>query len=346
MTAMTDTSRVGTKVDAKRSWAATLASGRGRLLPVRAATALLLAAIVLLAGAVNESTFRYSLVIGTIYAIAILGNNAINGVLGEINLAAGAFMATGAYVMAWMLNHGHGIVLSFLAVIAAGAVVGAILAVPTVRLGGIFTALATFALAYAIPDLAIFLRDFTGGDAGTPVPPVTVGGTLLDGSSMTMLVVVSVVFLVLAALTLWVTASRTGVTLLLVGEASAAARVFGIRATLVKIGVWTWATVLGAIAGAFYGLAVGFLNPTIFVVFLSIYLFVAGLIGGTRNVAGAWLGGLVVGTVPPNIQNFVPASASGIVFGVVLLVALLMGSGGLGGLVDRLVVLVGERRER
>ena len=331
---------------ARHSWAATLASGRGRLLPIRVATTALVAAAVLLAGALNEPTVRYSLVIGTIYAIAVLGNNAINGLLGEINLAAGAYMATGAYVMAWMLNDGHGLLLSSLAVLAAGAVVGVLLAIPTVRLGGIFTALATFALAYAIPDLALYLREFTGGDAGTPVPPVMIGDTFLDGSSMTMLVVVSVVFLIAAALTLCVTGSRFGITLFLVGESSPAARVFGIRATLVKIGVWTWATILGAVAGALYGLTVGFLNPTIFVTFLSISLFVAGLIGGTRNVAGAWLGGLVVGTLPPNIQNFVPASASGVVFGLVLLAALLLGAGGLGGLVDRTVAMIAERRKR
>jgi len=328
------------------SWRASLASGRGPLLPVRAVTTILVAVAVLVAGATQESTVRYSLVVGTIYAIAVLGNNTINGLLGEINLAAGAYMATGAYVMAWALNNDRGLVFASVAVIVASAVVGAMLAVPTVRLGGIFTALATFALAYAIPDLAIALKDFTGGDAGTPVPPIMIGDTFLDGSSMTMLVTVSVVFLIASAITLAATGSRLGVTLLLVGESTASAGVFGIRVTLVKIAVWTWATVLGGVAGALYAVTVGFLNPSIFVVFLSISLFVAGLIGGTRNVAGAWLGGLLVGALPPNIQSFVPASASGVVFGVILLVALLLGQGGLGGLVDRAVVLISNRRKR
>jgi branched-chain amino acid transport system permease protein len=330
----------------RESWQTSLESGRGRLVWARLGGLLLVAAVVLLLGATGDSTLRYSLVIGTIYALAVLGNNTINGALGEINLAAGAFMAIGAYAMAWGLNHDLGWFRSLLLVVVVSAVLGAALAVPTVRLQGIFTALATFALAYAIPDLCIALSDLTGGDAGTAVPPVIIGDSFLDGSSMLMLLVVSGVFLAAAGLTLVAFSGRPGRLLLMVGEAAPAARVFGIRVTLMKIAVWTWATVLGAVAGAFYGLAVGYLNPTIFVIFLSISLFVAGLVGGTRNVAGAWLGGLLVGTLPPNIQSFVPASASGMVFGIVLLLALLVGHGGLGGLLDRATVRVTERWAR
>ncbi|MFT4262233.1 MAG: branched-chain amino acid ABC transporter permease [Nocardioides sp.] len=325
---------------------ASLESGRGRLLPVRVAAVAAVALLVLLAGAVGDSALRYSLVIGTIYAVAVLGNNAINGTLGEINLAAGASMAVGAYAMAWGLNHDLGLIGSLLLVLLASTAIGVLLAIPTVRLQGIFTALATFALAYAIPDVAIALSEVTGGDAGTAVPPVQVGSVLLDGSSMTMLVVVSAVFVIAGGLTLAGLAGPVGRLLFVVGESPAAARVFGVRVTIVKVAVWTWATVLGAVAGAMYAITVGYLNPTIFVLFLSISLFVAGLVGGARNVAGAWIGGLLVGTLPPNIQSFLPASSSGVVFGGVLLVALLVGSGGLGGLPDRLVTAVAERRGR
>lgn len=343
---VTSTNQVSPTAQITPDWTAALASGRGRVATLRALLLVLVAAAVLGIGAVQESTVRYSLVIGTIYAIAVLGNNAVNGALGEINLAAGAFMATGAYTMAWMLNHGHHVLVSFLAVLAFSAVAGAVLAVPVIRLGGIFTALATFALAYAVPDLALWMRDVTGGDSGVAVPSLTIGDTFVDGSSMTMLMIVSGVFLAAAGITLAVVRSRVGITLLVVGESTAAARVFGIRVTLVKIGVWTWASILGGVAGGFYALTVGYLNPTIFVVFLSISLFVGGLIGGTRNVAGAWIGGLVVGTLPTNIQNVVPASASGIVFGVILLLALLVGSGGLGGLLDRPAVRLARRSDR
>lgn len=324
-----------------------LQAGRGQALQsTRLVGLLAIAGLVLLAGLLGDSTLRYSLTIGTIYAIAVLGNNVINGTLGEINLAAGAYMAVGAYTMAWGLNRELGVVLSLVLVLVVGAVVGILLAIPTVRLEGIFTALATFALAYAIPDLSIALSPVTGGDAGTAVPPLIIGGHFFDGSSMSMLLLVSGIFLAVAFFTLRTFSGRLGALLLLVGESTPAARVFGVRVTVVKVAVWAWATVLGALAGALYALTVGFLNPTIFVVFLSISLFVAGLVGGSRNVMGAWIGGLLVGTLPPSIQSFVPASASGVVFGLVLLLALMVGHGGIGGFYDRAAVRVAERIRR
>jgi branched-chain amino acid transport system permease protein len=73
--------------------AASARTGRGVLLPGRVVLLVVVAAIVLIAGMTGDNPLKYSLVIGTIYAIAILGNNAITGTLGEINLSAGAFMA-------------------------------------------------------------------------------------------------------------------------------------------------------------------------------------------------------------------------------------------------------------
>ncbi|MBB4663877.1 branched-chain amino acid ABC transporter permease [Conexibacter arvalis] len=325
--------------------AASVRTGRGALLPGRLLLLAVVAAVVLLAGMTGDSPLTYSLVIGTIYGIAILGNNAITATLGEINLSAGAFMAIGAYTAAYTLREGWALPAVVLAVVVVSIVLGALIAIPTVRLTGLFTALATFALAYAIPDLTIALSSITGGDAGTAITPPIVGGTLIDGSSTTLLAIVVILFVALAAVSLWMFSRSVGSRLLTVGESPHAARSFGLRSTLLKIGVWTWAALLGGIAGLCYALAVGFLNPTVFTLFLSISLLAGGLVGGSRSVVGAWLGGLLVGTLPPNIQSVVPASASGIVFGVVLLLALLAGSGGLGQVLERWLVAPLMRRK-
>lgn len=327
-----------------QSWATSVQSGRGRLLWARMVTLLLIAAVVVGVGMASDSSVRYSLTIGTIFGVAVLGNNAVTGTLREINLAAGAYMAIGGYAMAWGLKSGLGPASSVLLVLAVGVVLGALLAVPIVRLKGIFTALATFAMAYAIPDLSLYLSDLTGGDAGTAVPPIYLGDTLLDGSSTEMLVLTSALMAVLGLASLMLFSGRVGERLLLVGESPAAARVFGVRVTAVQVAVWTWATVLGAVAGALYAMTVGFLNPTVFVLALSIEIFVAGLIGGTRSVPGAWIGGLIVGALPHNIQSVMPATATGLVFGSILLIALMAGSGGLGGAIDRVVVALGKGR--
>ena len=319
-------------------------TGRGALLLPRIGIVTLMAVVVVIAGLTGDSTLRYSLIIGTVLAIAILGSNAVTGALGEINLGGSAYMAFGAYAITWALQRGWSLPVSLLFAVCFGCALGAILAVPTVRLAGVFTALTTFALAFAIPDLSIWLSDYTGGELGVAVPMVTVGDTVLDNSSPTMLIAVSIIFLALAILSTVLFAGSTGRIMLAVSESTAAAHVFGVRVTLVKIAIWTWAATLGALAGALYALTAGFLNTTVFTVFLAISLLVGGLIGGPRNVAGAWIGGLIVGTLPLHIQSVVPAAATGLVFGVILLLALLTGRGGLAGLLERTGLRLFARR--
>lgn len=313
-------------------------TGRGPLLPGRLALVVVVAIIVLAFGVGGTATLRYSLVIGTIYAITILGNNAVFATLGEINIGAGAFMAVGAYTAAWTMSKEWPLPAVFVAVIVVSLVIGMLIAIPTVRLAGLFTALATFAMAYAIPDLVIALSPITGGDAGIAVTPPIVGDTLVDGSSTVMLIAVVALFVALAAASLLLFDRAPGAKLLAVGEAPHAATSFGLRSTRLKIAVWAWAALLGGIAGCAYAIAVGFLNPTIFTVFLSVSLLAGALVGGARSALGAWIGGLLVGALPSNIQSIVPASATGAVFGTVLLLALLAGSGGLGALLERLAL--------
>jgi branched-chain amino acid transport system permease protein len=321
--------------DRRARWRSSAVTGRGPLTAGRLVILAIVAVAVLGFGLGGASTLRYSLVIGTIYAIAILGNNAILATLGEINLGAGAAMAVGAYTTGWTMTKGWPLLATFAAVIVVSLVLGALVAVPMVRLAGLFTALATFALAYAIPDLSIALSSITGGDAGTVITPPIIGDTLIDGSSTTMLIAVVVLFVALGTTSLLIFGRGTGARLLTVGEAPHAASAFGLHAVGLKIAVWAWAAMLGGIAGCAYALTVGFLNPTMFTVFLSVSLLSGALVGGARSIAGAWLGGLLVGALPSNIQSVVPVSATGAVFGAILLLALLAGTGGVGGLIER-----------
>ena len=324
--------------------ATSITTGRGSLLLPRIGLMLLLCAAIVVAGAAGNSMLRYSLTIGVISAVAVLGNNAVTGTLGEINLASGAYMAFGAYAMTWALGHGWSFLPSLGFALVVGVAVGALIAIPTVRLQGIFTALGTFALAFAIPDLIIALSSVTGGELGLAVPAAAIGGITLGGSTVPMLVLVCVVFAIVAIASLVVFSGSAGRVVLMVGEAAPAAHVFGIRATLTKVLVWTWASALGAIAGAMYALAVGFLNSSIFVSFLSITLLIGGLIGGTRNISGALIGGLVVGTLPLHMQSVIPAPATGLVFGAILLLALMTGRGGVGSALEKIGVKLFRRR--
>ncbi|MFR9804055.1 branched-chain amino acid ABC transporter permease [Pseudonocardia sp. RS010] len=312
-----------------------ITTGRG-LVRWRALLTLVVTAAVAVAALTGTASLAYSLGIGLVYAVAIVGNNWVTATLGEINLGAGAWLAVGAYLMAFLVQAGLPLVPAALCAIAGTAVVGTIVAVPVVRLTGIFTALVTFAVAFAVPTLIVELQPFTGGAAGValPVDP-TVLGVTLGGSTTGMLVLSSLVYVLVAVGSALALRGSWGRAALVVGEAAPAAAVFGYRVRRVQILSWGVSAAVCGLAGVLFALTVGYLGPTQFDPFLSITLLVAGLVGGVRSPYGALLGGLLVGTLPPQLQSVVPASATGIVFGLVLLVALAAGGKGLSDAVER-----------
>jgi branched-chain amino acid transport system permease protein len=126
------------------------------------------------------------------YFIAILGLNLVTGYTGQISLGHGALMAIGGYTTALLVVHEHwrDVWTIPLAGVVAG-VVGFVVGLPALRLSGLYLALATFALAVAMPDLIKKFSHFTGGTNGenflvSSSKQVTgLGGITIFGHSMT-----------------------------------------------------------------------------------------------------------------------------------------------------------------
>lgn len=312
-------------------------TGRGLLVPRIAILLVVGALLPILASHFGGYEARYVLAISIPYAIAILGGNMVASTAGDINLAIGAEMAIGAYVGAYGEVHHFGLGLSVLLAVAAATAAAFFLSLGVSRLQGVYTALATFALAFCIPDLVTFFVSLTGGGLGEYVSPVKVvglsigGGTLAtDYSGMILFVAVGVIWLLSLS-------GRMGRTLMFLGEAEPALAAFGRSPYWLKVGIWTSAGVTAGLAGVLYGLSIGYLNPQEFTFYLSLYLFVGGVVGGTATVMGALLGGLLIGALP----IYLSTSSGGvepIVLGVILLLVLVFGSKGLWPRVEVLVV--------
>jgi branched-chain amino acid transport system permease protein len=327
--------------------ATAVSTTRGVLFWPRHGTLVIFAAAILLVGATGSSNLRYGLVLSTVYGIAILGNNGMAGTLREINLSAGAFIAVGAYTTVIAVEHGLNILLAALLAVLAAGVAGFLLAIPTTRLRGISTALVTFALAYSIGDLATYLDGITGGDNGKFFPSTyAIGGLSVSGSNFGMLLVVTLAMVLVGVLHLRLLNGRPGRIAITVGEAEQAASVFGTSVRWMKVAVWTWGALLAGLAGVMYGLGVGYLGAQQWPIMLSLFIFVGGLIGGTRSVTGAWIGGIIVAGVPLWLQNFIPANSTTIAFGVILLVTLLAGGKGLAEFGERAAVFAFVRVRR
>ena len=112
-----------------------------------------------------SALFQFTQVL--IYAIALLGLNMLTGYNGQISLGHGAFYAIGAYTTAimidrWNVPYGWTIPVAGIVCLVVGFLFGR----PALRLEGLYLALATFALALAVPQILKYFEHWTGGSQG------------------------------------------------------------------------------------------------------------------------------------------------------------------------------------
>ena len=102
-----------------------------------------------------------------IYLVALIGLNILTGYTGQISLGHGAFMAIGGYTTAiLMTDHGVKDIATIPIAIVVTGVAGFLFGLPAARLSGLYLALATFAIAVAMPSVIKRFEGFTGGGSG------------------------------------------------------------------------------------------------------------------------------------------------------------------------------------
>ena len=107
------------------------------------------AAVLPLVFASGYQTFQLTMVV--IYALSVLGKNLVTGFGGQVSLGQGAFYAVGAYTAAVLMDQWDVPYWATLPVAAiASGLVGLMLGLPALRLGGLYLALVTFALAISV----------------------------------------------------------------------------------------------------------------------------------------------------------------------------------------------------
>jgi branched-chain amino acid transport system permease protein len=303
-----------------------------RLLPW--ANVLLVIAAALLAFVVSDyRLFQFTMVI--VYALAILGLALVTGFNGQISLGHGAFYAVGAYVTAILMSLydvPYWATLPVSAVVCA--VIGFLVGLPALRLGGLYLALTTFALAVATPQLLKYklFEGWTGGVQGLvilkPDPPFDLPINA-DQWLYLFTLAVGVAMFVLAAN---LVRGRIGLAMRAIRDHPLAAEATGIDVALFKTRTFAASAMFTGVAGSLGAIAVGFVAPDSFTVFLSITLFVGLVVGGVASVAGPVFGGVFIAFLP-NIAEEVSKAAPGAVYGLVLIAFMyLLPSGVAGGL--------------
>jgi branched-chain amino acid transport system permease protein len=268
-----------------------------------------------------------------IYGLAILGLNLLTGFNGQFSVGHGAFYGLGAYVTAILMQR-YGVAY-YWTMPAAGGVcfaVGTLFGLPALRLQGLYLALATFALAVALPQLLKFhgLEDWTGGVQGIVVDQPDVPGFLPIDTDQWLYYFTLAVVLAMFAGAANLVKSRTGRAIMAIRDHPIAAAAMGINEPLYKTLTFGVSALYTGVAGALGALAVQFVAPDSFSLFLSIYFLVGLILGGMGSLPGCLFGGLFVLYVP-NIAESVSRGLAGAIYGVImLLVIFVMPSGAAG----------------
>jgi branched-chain amino acid transport system permease protein len=313
---------------------APIASGGRRPRAWRAITIAGALALVAALPFVVKSFFVFQITLAVIYAIAILGLNLLTGFNGQFSLGHSAFYAIGAYTAAIMMNADIGYVWTLPTAAAACFVSGFLFGLPALRLGGVYLALATFALAVATPQLlkASFLEEWTGGVQGIVITkPDAPFGLLLDSDQWLYFFTFGVAaILYVCAVNL--VASRTGRALIAIRDHPTAASAMGINVALYKSLAFGVSALYTGVAGALGAIAIQFVAPDSFTFALAIALFVGLVVGGVGSIAGTLFGGAFVLFVP-NIAEHFSKGLAGAIYGTILILLIYVMPTGAAGLV-------------
>lgn len=243
-------------------------------------------------------------VLGAIYAAAVLGLYFVMGLTGQLSLAQGAFFGVGAYTAAILSTRfDWPFVGTMGATIVAGILVGVSLGYATLRLTGHYLALATIGFAVIANIVFLQWKPVTRGPDGIPgTKPPTIGVFILDQNFYYYYVVLA--FLVVLALVGWrIKHSRVGLAFLAIREDQLAASASGINILNFKVLAFTLSTVYGAVAGGLYAHGLThYISPDNFVFELSVTMLVMLLLGGQATVPGAIIGAMLVTALPEALR--------------------------------------------
>jgi len=283
-----------------------------------------------------------------IYGLAILGLNLLTGFNGQFSVGHGAFYGLGAYVTA-ILMHRYGVPYYWTLPAAGGVcfVVGTAFGLPALRLQGLYLALVTFAAAVALPQLLKFhgLEDWTGGVQGIVVDQPDVPGFLPIDIDQWLYYFTLAVVLVMFAGASSLVKSRTGRAIMAIRDPELAAAAMGIHAPLYKTLTFGVSALYTGVAGALGALAVQFVAPDSFSLFLSIYFLVGLILGGMGSLPGCLFGGLFVLYVP-NIAEEVSRGLAGAIYGVIMLLVIFVMPSGAAGFTRLAIAYVARWRNR
>jgi branched-subunit amino acid ABC-type transport system permease component len=237
----------------------------------------------------------FSVGVALVLACAFLSITVLTGSSGLLSLCQAGLVGAGAFAYAHLVNDAH--LPAPLALVLAGVAVvplGAAIAVPALRLPGLFIALATFGLGQLIDGLLFGSWSwFSGGGDGVRANRPSL--LLTDQRYVLFLVVMVGLFLLVLE---WVQSSGLGRALVAFRDSPASAQMLGINPLWPRLAAFCLSAFLAGVTGGLYLGLLQVASRTYFNTFTSLLWVTAVVVGGVASPLGALVGAFLLGFLP------------------------------------------------
>jgi len=242
--------------------------------------------------------------------ISVHGLNILTGYCGQISLGHAAFMGIGAYTSAILVTKCG---LPFwLALPCAGlvaALIGIIFGLPSLRIKGLYLALATLAAHYIIMYVISHATSLTGGTAGLEAPrPILFGRRLKDAESYYYLLLVITFLMTLFAKNM--ARTRVGRNFIAIRDNDKAAAIMGVSLLKYKLLAFAIGCFYAGVAGSLWAHYMTVIDPDHFLLINSIWYIGMLIVGGMGTMVGVFFGVIFLKGVELGAMEFGPTLAA------------------------------------
>jgi branched-chain amino acid transport system permease protein len=259
----------------------------------------------------DEYLFRAILIPFLILALAALGLNVLVGYCGQISLGTGAFMAVGAYAAYNFYVRIEGMPMP-LAVLLGGlcaTAVGVLFGIPSLRIKGLYLAVATLAAQFFTDWAFLRIKWFTNDSSSGSVSVSNLGAFGIAIESPTQKYLFCLAFLaVFALLAKNLVRGHIGREWMAIRDMDVAAAVIGIRPVYAKLTAFAVSSFIVGVAGALWGFVhLGSWEPAAFSIDRSFQLLFMVIIGGLGSIMGSFFGAAFIVVLPIFLNQALPA---------------------------------------
>lgn len=207
-------------------------------------------------------------------------------------------MGVGAYTVAWAeINLGTPFAVNLVAAGLLAGAVGMVVGIPSLRVKGLYLAIATIAASFILHFIFANWTSVTGGVSGLSMPPATIFGMeLAQPVELYWLIVPLAVLMVFGAANLFRT--RIGRAFIAIRDRDISAEVLGIDLLRYKLLSFALSSFYAGVAGGLWAYFFRVVTPESFPLLMSIFFLAAIIVGGMGTILGGILGAVFMTMMP------------------------------------------------